>query len=276
MLTKKQLDDIHSLQQICEEAENIKLKLNWDTLKSRPADEKNDYFHYDQSGKLIGYLALYNFGGPVEICGMVHPDHRRKGIFCSLFNEAAKQLTEANKLLINAPATSESAKGFIKSLPCTYSFSEYQMKRHKSASIGANNPEVTMRKAESSDLDFINHLDTVCFNIPKEEAEAFNNNTNFDCENEKTFIIEYKRVKSGKIRIQTEEDAAWIYGFAVDPLFQRKGIGRSALTNVVNLQHSRGINWVHLEVAAENDHALSLYKSCGFEPYGTQDYYEFN
>jgi ribosomal protein S18 acetylase RimI-like enzyme len=274
VLTKKQLDDIHSLQQICEEAENIKLKLNWDTLKSRPADEKSDYFHYDKSGNLLGFLALYSFG-PVELCGMVHPDHRRKGIFCSLFNEAAKQLTEASKLLINAPAASESAKGFIKSFPCTYSFSEYQMKRYKSSKIGAINPEVTMRKAVSSDMNFINHLDTVCFNIPKEEAEAFNNK-HLDCENEKTFIIEYKRVKSGKIRVQTEEDAAWIYGFAVDPAFQRKGIGRSALTNVVNLQHSRGFNWVHLEVAAENDHALSLYKSCGFEPYGTQDYYEFD
>lgn len=49
MLTKKQLNDIHSLQQICEETGNIKLKLNWDTLKSR-ADEENDYFHYDNKG----------------------------------------------------------------------------------------------------------------------------------------------------------------------------------------------------------------------------------
>ncbi|MEH7573507.1 GNAT family N-acetyltransferase [Cytobacillus firmus] len=89
-------------------------------------------------------------------------------------------------------------------------------------------------------------------------------------------MIEYKSVKSGKIRIQKEEDAAWIYGFAVDPLFQGKGIGRSALTNVVNLQHSKGVNWVHLEVAAENAHALTLYKSCGFESYGTQEYYEFD
>ncbi|TFI48151.1 GNAT family N-acetyltransferase [Diaphorobacter sp. DS2] len=275
MLTKKQLDDIRSLQQICEETENIELKLNWDTLRSRPEDENHDYFHYDKSGKLLGYLALYSFGGPVELCGMVHPDHRRKGIFCSLFNEAVKQLTQASKLLINAPASSESAKGFIKSVPCSYSFSEYQMKRHKSAEIGTINQEVTLEKAVSSDLDFINHLDTVCFDVPKEEAAAFNNNI-FNCENEKTFIIEYKGVKSGKIRIQIEEDAAWIYGFAVNPLFQGKGIGRSALTNAVNHQHSKGISWVHLEVAAENDHALSLYKSCGFESYGTQDYYEFD
>ncbi|MBG9653893.1 hypothetical protein [Cytobacillus firmus] len=73
MLTKKQLDDIRSLQQISEETENIELKLNWDTLKSRPADEKN--LHYGKSG-------------------MVRPDHRRKGIFTSLFNEAVKQLTK--------------------------------------------------------------------------------------------------------------------------------------------------------------------------------------
>lgn len=173
MLTKKQLNDIHSLQQICEETGNIKLKLNWDTLKSR-ADEENDYFHYDNSGNLLGYLALYNFGGPVELCGMVHPNHRRKGIFSSLFNEAVKQLAQARKLLINAPASSQSAEGYIKSLPCTYSFSEYQMKRHKTKKIGTANSEVTMRQAVSSDLAFINHLDTACFDIPKDEAEVFN------------------------------------------------------------------------------------------------------
>ncbi|KAF0826184.1 acetyltransferase, GNAT family [Cytobacillus firmus] len=33
---------------------------------------------------------------------------------------------------------------------------------------------------------------------------------------------------------------------------------------------------MHLEVAAENAHALTLYKSCGFESYGTQEYYEFD
>ncbi|WP_256816123.1 GNAT family N-acetyltransferase [Cytobacillus sp. Bac17] len=274
MLTKKQLNDIHSLQQICEETGNIKLKLNWDTLKSR-ADDENDYFHYDNSGNLLGYLALYNFGGPVELCGMVHPNHRRKGIFSSLFNEAVKQLAQARKLLINAPASSQSAEGYIKSLPCTYSFSEYQMKRHKTKKIGTANSEVTMRQAVSSDLAFINHLDTACFDIPKDEAEVFNKKI-FACKNERTFIIEYKSQKAGKIRIQTEKDAAWIYGFAVDPSFQGKGIGRGALTNVVNLQHSKGVSWVHLEVAAENDHALSLYKSCGFEPYGTQDYYEYD
>ncbi|WP_436372402.1 GNAT family N-acetyltransferase [Cytobacillus sp. BC1816] len=275
MLTKKQLKDIHSLQQLCEQTGNIKLKLNWDTLKSRSAGEENDYFHYDNNGNLLGYLALYNFGGPIELCGMVHPNHRRKGIFSSLFNEAVKQFAQARKLLINAPASSQSAKGYIKSLPCTYSFSEYQMKRHKSEKIGTANPDVTMRQAMSSDLVFLNHLDTVCFDIPKEEAEVFNTKI-FACENERTFIIEYKSEKAGKIRIQTEKDAAWIYGFAVSPSFQGKGIGRGALTNVVNHQHSMGVCWVHLEVAAENDHALSLYKSCGFEPYGTQDYYEYD
>ncbi|KON87599.1 hypothetical protein AF332_12670 [Sporosarcina globispora] len=275
MLTTKQLNDIQSLQQICEKTGNIKLKLNWDTLRSRPEEEENDYFQYDNTGKLIGFLALYNFGGPVELCGMVHPDYRRNGVFTSLFKQAEIQFAQARKLLINAPAASQSAKGFLKSLRCTYSFSEYQMKRHKSAGMGIVNPGVTIRKAKRSDLVFINHLDTACFNIPEHEAEAFNNKI-FDCENESTFIIEYKSEKAGKIRIQKEEDATWIYGFAVDPSLQGKGIGRGTLTKVVNHEHSKGINWVHLEVAAENDHALSLYKSCGFEPYGTQDYYEYD
>lgn len=173
MLTEKQLDDIHSLQQICEETENINLKLNWDTLKSRPAGEENDYFQYDNSGNLLGYLALYNFGGPVELCGMVHPNHRRKGIFSSLFNQAVKQLAQARKLLINAPASSQSAKGYLKSFPCIYSFSEYQMKRHKSAKIGTANSQVTLRQAVSSDLFSLIIWILHAFKSPKTRQRLF-------------------------------------------------------------------------------------------------------
>jgi ribosomal protein S18 acetylase RimI-like enzyme len=275
VLGNKQLDDIRSLQQICEEKENIELKLNWDSLRNRPDGQQNDFFQYDDNGKLLGYLALYTFGGPIELCGMVHPEHRQKGIFSQLFKQARHSLEKASKLLINAPANSASAKSFLKSRPCTYSFSEYQMKHQASKIIAEVNPQVTLRNAIESDLNFISYLDSVCFDIPEQETIAFNKEAWLGG-NEPTFIVEYGGKEAGKIRIQKEEDATWIYGFAIEPSLQGNGIGRSALSQVVMNEQNKGIERVHLEVAAENEHALRLYKSCGFESYGTQDYYEYD
>ncbi|CAM3490807.1 GNAT family N-acetyltransferase [Aeromicrobium ponti] len=275
MLANKQLEDIRSLQQICEEKENIELKLNWDSLRNRPDGQQNDLFQYDDNGKLLGYLALYTFGGPMELCGMVHPEYRQKGIFSQLFKQARPSLEKASKLLINAPANSTSAKSFLISRPCTYSFSEYQMKRQASKIIAEVNPQVTLRNAIESDLKFLSYLDSVCFNIPEQEAIAFNKEVWLGG-NEPTFIVEYGGKEAGKIRIQKEENATWIYGFAIEPSLQGNGIGRSALSQVVMNEQNKGIERVHLEVAAENEHALGLYKSCGFEPYGTQDYYEYD
>nr|WP_251025971.1 GNAT family N-acetyltransferase [Bacillus sp. ISL-47] len=274
-MANKQLEDIRSLQQICEAKENIELKLNWDSLRNRPDGQQNDFFQYDDNGKLLGYLALYTFGGPMELCGMVHPDHRQKGIFSKLFKEARNSLEKATKLLINAPANSRSAKSLLKSWPCTYSFSEYQMKRQATKVLAEVNPQVTLRNAVDSDLKFISYLDSVCFNIPEQEAIAFNKEI-WAGENEPTFIVEYVGKEAGKIRIQKVDDATWIYGFAIEPSLQGNGIGRSALSQIVLNEQNKGIERVHLEVAAENEHALGLYKSCGFEPYGTQDYYEYN
>ncbi|WP_264806248.1 GNAT family N-acetyltransferase [Cytobacillus sp. NCCP-133] len=67
-----------------------------------------------------------------------------------------------------------------------------------------------------------------------------------------------------------------MYGFAVEPSLQGKGIGRSALSYVVTSEEKNGIERVHLEVAADHEHALGLYKSCGFMTYNTQDYYNYD
>lgn len=275
MLTSKQLNDIHLLQQVCEEKENIKLKLNWDSLRTRPYGSEHDFFQYDEKGQLIGYLALYTFGGPMELCGMVHPEYRQKGVFSNLLKQAKKTIRKASKLLINAPANSLSAKSFLENLPCTYSFSEYQMARLANYENCSVNPKVTLRKAEVSDLDFITSLDSVCFNIPEQEAKSFNKEA-WENGKELTYIIEFEGKKAGKIRLQKDKEATWVYGFAIDPPLQGKGIGRSALSFIVASEHYKGSKRVHLEVAAENEHALGLYKSCGFKPYSTQDYYEFD
>ncbi|MEH7124590.1 GNAT family N-acetyltransferase [Bacillus sp. JJ1773] len=269
MLTSKQLTDIKELQQACEASESFELKLNWDMLKTRTGKDKEDFFYYEDE-KLVGFIGLYGFGNKVEICGMVHPDFRRKGIFTGLYHEALHEVKEKGyrKVLLNAPTNSKSAKGFLETIPCKYSLSEYQMKWEETELNISE--DVTLKLSAPDDFELEVQLEVQCFGFEEEEARAFNTQR-FD--DDQYLIILFNGKAVGKIRVSHLDGEAGIYGFAVLPEFQGNGIGRKALTNIVIKEHKAGFP-IFLEVEAKNAHALRLYESCGFRAYHSQDYYE--
>jgi ribosomal protein S18 acetylase RimI-like enzyme len=268
LLTSKQLVEIKELQKACEAGEPFELKLNWDMLQTRPENETYDFFYYENE-QLVGFIGLYGFGNKVEICGMVHPQYRRKGIFTELLHKAEKLVEERRykQVLYNAPSNSESAKGFLQSLNCSYSFSEHQMKWEET--VLTRSEDVHLRAATEADFDLEVQLDVRCFGFEEEDAKVHNGQ--FRLVDEYS-IIEWNNESVGKMRISHLDGEAWIYGFAILPEFQGKGIGRKALTNVVLEQHQNGFP-IFLEVEAKNANALKLYESCGFRAYHSQDYY---
>ncbi|QOR67812.1 GNAT family N-acetyltransferase [Cytobacillus suaedae] len=271
MLTAQQLQDIESLQKVCESHDNIKLKLNWDMLRSRGSQEPEDFFKYESS-LLVGFIGIYGFGDKVELCGMVHPDFRNNGIFTKLFQQAIEVCKNQGyeRILLNAPADSASASEFLKKLPCIYSISEYQMKYNHSPLERSN--DVVLRKASSlEDKVTAIELDMMCFGMPEEAATSFNDRI---LDEGTHYIIEVDGKKVGKIRVYREQGDSWIYSFAVYPEFQGKGIGRKALTLVV-LDEANHVENIYLEVEIKNERALGLYESCGFEQFQTQDYYVY-
>ncbi|GLB61105.1 hypothetical protein [Cytobacillus sp. NCCP-133] len=71
------------------------------------------------------------------------------------------------------------------------------MKRLSVPGNSTANPNVTLHHATESDLDFISRLDSVCFNIPDQEAKTFNKEI-WDNGSEATFIIKLKGKKPEK------------------------------------------------------------------------------
>jgi ribosomal protein S18 acetylase RimI-like enzyme len=273
MLNTKQLNDIRSLQDICERDNGIKLKLNWDMLEQRTS-LKDDYFYYADDN-LIGYLALYGFGDSYELCGMVHPDSRGKGIFYGLFSKALASLKDRNahSLLINVPGTSDSGKTFASSIKAVYDFTEYEMKweSHSQLPLSEN---VMTRNMQDDDIPYCIKLDIECFGQSRSDAESMLK----ECIKEKdqrSLMIEVDGNTVGKIRVQRMQNQSFIYGFAVDPLFQGKGIGRKALSHTVR-EESKWTQDIFLDVAATNSKALKLYEKSGFKTIYSQDYYQFN
>lgn len=59
-------------------------------------------------------------------------------------------------------------------------------------------------------------------------------------------------------------DEATLFNLAVDPAFQRRGIGRELLQHVIGELESRGIQTLWLEVRASNRPAIALYEQLDF------------
>lgn len=269
-MKEKQLVEIEELQKVCEQG-TFSLKLNWDTLRSRVGKVGEDFFHYE-GDRLIGYLGIYDFGGKIELCGMVHPDYRRQGIFTKLVEKAlvTAKKRDPRAILLNAPADSQSAKGFLAALPCRFDVAEYQMKWQETELTDYEG--VTLRLSTEADKAMEIQLDVDCFGFLQHEAASYYERVKKERLN--AFVIVYEDQVVGKIRVEESDGESWIYGFAIAPAFQGKGIGRKVLKQVILKQQKKG-NPIYLEVEATNPAALKLYESCGFRSYHQQDYYVY-
>ncbi|TRZ39980.1 GNAT family N-acetyltransferase [Niallia circulans] len=274
MLTNEELTAIKNLKAICENKERYELKLNFDMLETRKGDVQEDYFHYED-GKLVGFLGSYGFGDKAEICGMVHPDFRRKGIFSMLFKACVKDLNDRQieTILLNAPADSSSAKNYLKNLPCTYYMTEYQMK-WQTTEMNVDPTVVVRPSLSDEDFEAEVQLDIQAFGFKEEEARHYNEILR-ENRQEQRLIIAVDGKTAGKMRVAEVNNEAWIYGFAIFPALQGKGIGRKALSSIVTNLNQKGLS-IYLEVEAKNHHALKLYEACGFRSYHAQDYYKYH
>ncbi len=271
MLTSTQLQAIKQLQKKCEQQDKQHLKLNWDMLQQRKL-ENMDYFIW-QDGELIAFLGLYDFGQTVEVCGMVAPSERRKGHFTLLWAKARQtiQRMQFQKVLLNAPALSESAKSWLTTVPCEYSFSEYQMRWERIAI--EKSTEDMLRESTNSDEAFEIDLDILAFQLSKEDATELYNRVK-SRPLEKRYIILDANQRIGKIRVNIENGIAYIYGFSILPKYQGKGFGGKALRNIV-YSLSESTNSILLDVEIQNENALQLYTNVGFKVEQRQDYYLF-
>src|ERR1019366_6553550 len=128
-LTQTELAAIEQLAQVCNAHDGLDLKINREVLRTRPADQINDFLYYEHD-TLVGFLGLYSFNPQEgEISGMVHPQYRRKGIFTALFHAALEECRHRHivRLLLIVEHISTSGQEFVKTLASTYDHSEYKM-----------------------------------------------------------------------------------------------------------------------------------------------------
>ncbi|WHX47277.1 GNAT family N-acetyltransferase [Paenibacillus woosongensis] len=272
-------EEVAELQRVCEKLGGFTLKLNWEILHSRKDSNPQDLFLH-QDGKLIAFLGVYDFGGKIELCGMVHPDYRRQGHFTSLLDQAmqSNKLHGSKEILLNTPAASDSGVKFLQARSCTYALSEYQMKYEASSDrLAAEQNDcsrVALRKASCSqaDREILIRLDVEGFGLSPEDAARIyeeigpEDASGYD-------IIERDGIPVGKMRVYRHQGESWIYGFAVFASCRGQGIGGKALRQVIDRERKLSHD-IWLEVALDNPNARKLYEQAGFVMQEVQDYYK--
>jgi ribosomal protein S18 acetylase RimI-like enzyme len=275
LLTNADLDEIKQLAQICDAHDGATLRFNWATLAARPADETNDFFYY-QDGALVGCLSLYTFGGgEAEASGMVHPEHRRRGIFRSLLAVASAELQRRGipNLLFFCDARSDTGIAFLKALGAQYDHSEYRMDLAEPQAPPACDERLRVERAEKEDSAAVAHIIGLCFGAPEEEVLSGIAKT-IDNPAHPHLIGRLDGVPIGALSMIAGEQKVGIFGFGVLPEYRGRGYGRQILAQTIAYASATYQKPIFLEVVPENKGALGLYQSLGFQETSRYEYYQ--
>ncbi len=283
-LNNDEFDAIRDLAELCNKHESIQLKLNWNMLKERSGEKTNDFLYYE-NGQLVGFIGMYQFRSTeVEVSGMVHPEHRRKGIFGEMVRVVKQESVSRNipKLIFICQHGSLSGKSFMETIGAKYSFSEHWMQLEEpayGASDGKNGSSITLRSAEPRDGDVILQLTVAGFDITESDARKYIEK-NRNSPTNQIFIADLRRedgslLSIGKINVRLDAGKAFIYGFCVKPDYRGRGYGRVILSESIEaIKAQNETASIALEVAASNERALGLYESCGFRVLNANDYFD--
>ena len=92
------------------------------------------------------------------------------------------------------------------------------------------------------------------------------------------WIAESEGVLSGYLglRVHPEDSMGEIYIIAVDPAFQRKGVGQALMTFAFDWMRERKLKMAFVETGGDRGHApaRASYESVGFEPYPVARYFK--
>jgi ribosomal protein S18 acetylase RimI-like enzyme len=270
--SKQQMENILLLEQQCKQFDQININAGIEHLVKEDGDHALLCCHHE---KLIGLLTWYTSDGiTAAINGMVHPDYRRQGVFRSLLQRAKEDMKPQalQTLSYRVPAGSASGFGFVQMLKASFQRSEYAMTLVHFHSKKLLHSDLHLRPMQPQDFEFMVQCSSQAFGDSEEWTREYFARTNEPTR--MTYIALKNNVNVGIIRINhLNQTTAIIHDFCILPSQQGKGIGQEVLTNAVRIllggQHTN----IRLGVVTENERALNLYRSVGFEVTSEYQYY---
>lgn len=270
-LSAPHLTALAELERRALDADGGRLKLEWSTLRARSGERVEELLWWED-GRLTGFLGLYRFGSaPLELAGVVDPAARRRGIGSALLDAAAPLGRErgVDRALLVVPAGSQPGQTFATGRGGVLEHSEHALVLDAAPAVGPEDARTTVRRAGPDDAAAVGRLLEAAFGDPPRDltvqlAEA----------QERTLLVAVDGEAVGTVRLSLEGGTGGVHGFAVDPAWQGRGIGRDVLRRASTQLFAEGATRVGLEVAVDNEGALGLYTSLGFTRVAGEDYYD--
>lgn len=276
-LTDTVRQQVETLAAACRQVEPIEMALS---LESPPSgsNETNQFF-YHQDSEPVGFVTLFG-SDPIEIIGMVHPEHRRKGIGRALLQAA---LTESERrgeteCLLICEGNSASGQAFIEAVGGTYQFAEYRMvlDRDRFARSDRNEETIILQQATIADAETLIALRVAAIEDKsateiRQYTQAYLRRTD-----QRFFMGLLHGQPIGTLRVDEDGTTAGIYAFVVLPDYRGQGYGRQILLQTLDRLVAEDWETIMLEVETQNRNALGLYERCGFQETATYRYYHLN
>jgi ribosomal protein S18 acetylase RimI-like enzyme len=251
-------------------ADGGRLKREWATLRSRSGARTRDLLWWEE-GRLLGFLGIYGSGRRhLELTGMVDPLARRRGIGSALL-QASMPLCRAHdvdRVLLVVPRNEAGGREFARAHGMTYEHSEHALRlSQRPPAADANG--LALRQATVEDIPVLSRL----------YDDGFHDGGHVDpsrlaTDHAHTLMITHGGASVGTIVQARNHERGAIYAFVVASDWRGRGIGRRVLQDASRDLFDAGARYVDLEVEVDNERALGLYTSVGFEMVATDDYYE--
>jgi ribosomal protein S18 acetylase RimI-like enzyme len=275
-LTSAQAAEVRALVALCNARDGLDLKLAIEVSETPYTGPAQAFLHY-AGGALVGFAALdYGGGHDAELCGMVHPGHRRRGIGRALLSAAraaCPALGVSDLLLICEEASADGLR-FADAVATGLEFAEHHMERDAQA-LGVPPfvmPRLDIRKATRADAETLVHVLLATFGRT-EERERERVRMALEGGRSTYYLARLEGQPVAVAHVIPLGELTGIYGFGVAPERRGRGIARAFLSRLMDLLRAEGATRFGLEVDTTNAAAQAVYRACGFATTTTYGYY---
>lgn len=258
---------------VCNQHEGLDLAVNLD--RSAVGEPANQFVcHEDHT--LVG-IATLEPQQEIEACVAVHPGHRRRGIGRRLLDAIKTQARERGmrSCLLVCEEASASGRGFVTAAGARYRNAEHRMRLHTAHTGVPRIPGTALRleRAQPVHLEAVGRILAASFGAdPVREQQRVAGDLRKPTH--RYFLATLGGEPVGTFGVVIAEERVYVVGFGILPAFRGQGHGRTMLRDAIDLLSRERWREIYLEVATENEPAVALYRSAGFDVTSTYGFYD--
>ncbi len=258
----------------CNQYEGLNLTLYLERAHDHHGHEANQFLYY-ANGELVGILTLQP-GDPIEVSLAVHPDHRRQGIGRTLLDAARTECMGRglSRWYLVCERASQTGRGFVTTVGGRYRYSEYRLKfEHRGERLApSRSGSIHLHRADATEVEVLARIIATSFGRPEERVHQ-RVLRELQEPTHRYFIATLQGQPVGSLGVAKTGQHPYIIAFCVLIEHRGRGYGRQMLEGIVRTLVAEGTERILIEVATDNEQALSLYQSCGFEEMTSYGYY---